>query len=127
MDENTFQYSYSGQERSEVEQIRRKYAPAEESKLEQLRRLDRGATSRAQTLALTLGILGALTMGTGMSLVMTELGSFLGTAAMAVGIGAGGLGIVMVALAYPLYERVLKKERAKIAPQILRLTEELMK
>lgn len=36
-------------------------------------------------------------------------------------------GIAVVALAYPLYARILKKERRRIAPEILRLTEELMK
>jgi hypothetical protein len=32
-----------------------------------------------------------------------------------------------VALAYPLYNRVLKKQRKKIAPEILRLSDELLK
>jgi hypothetical protein len=34
---------------------------------------------------------------------------------------------VLVALAYPLYNRVLKKQREKIAPEILRLSDELLK
>lgn len=36
-----------------------------------------------------------------------------------------GAGISVIA--YPAFNRVLKKEREKIAPEILRLTEELMK
>jgi hypothetical protein len=32
----------------------------------------------------------------------------------------------IVAVAYPVYTRILKKEREKIAPEILRLTEEIM-
>lgn len=35
------------------------------------------------------------------------------------------IGIVMIALAYPLYERITKKERKKIAPLILKLADEL--
>ncbi len=35
--------------------------------------------------------------------------------------------MILIALAYPVYNRVLKKERARIAPEILRLTEELLK
>ena len=37
----------------------------------------------------------------------------------------GVIGIVMIALAYPLYERITKKERKKIAPLILKLADEL--
>jgi hypothetical protein len=67
-------------------------------------------------------------MGIGMSLVMTEIGAFLGTVlAMVVGVGLGVIGIILVCLAYPLYNRTLKKEREKIAPEIFRLTDELMK
>jgi hypothetical protein len=66
-------------------------------------------------------------MGTGMSLAMTDIGSALGGLAMALGIVVGTVGMVLVALAYPLYNRVLRKEREKIAPEVLRLSEELLK
>ena len=67
-------------------------------------------------------------MGIGMSLVMTEIGAALGTMlSMIIGICVGIIGIVLVSLAYPVYNRTLKKEREKIAPEILRLTDELMK
>ena len=46
---------------------------------------------------------------------------------MIIGICVGIIGIVLVSLAYPVYNRTLKKEREKIAPEILRLTDELMK
>ena len=44
-----------------------------------------------------------------------------------VGIITGVLGVILAALAYPVYSKVLKREREKIAPEILRLTDELMK
>ena len=66
-------------------------------------------------------------MGTGMSLAMTELSSFLGVFAMPVGIGIGVMGIVMLSVAYPVYTHIVKKEREKIAPEIIRLTDELLK
>jgi len=94
----------------------------------QLRRLDASVYSKASTAALAVGIVGALIMGIGMSLVMTDIGTVLGTVlAMVIGISIGVVGIVLVCLAYPIYNRTLKKEREKIAPEILRLTDELMK
>ena len=94
----------------------------------QLRRLDASVYSKASAAALVVGIVGALIMGIGMSLVMTDIGAVLGTVlAMVIGIGIGVIGIVLVCLAYPIYNRTLKKEREKIAPEILRLTDELMK
>jgi hypothetical protein len=74
-----------------------------------------------------VGVVGALIMGTGMSLAMTEIGAVLGSLAMVIGIVVGIVGMVLVALAYPLYNRVLKKQREKIAPEILRLSDELLK
>lgn len=125
--EETFRYTYSAKEQSEVEAIRKKYLPPEENKMEQLRKLDRSATGKAQAWAIALGVIGTLILGTGMSLCMTELSGFLGGTAMFIGIPVGLVGIVLVALAYPVYNKILKKERQRIAPEVLRLTEELMK
>lgn len=125
-----FQYTYSARERAEVENIRKKYILPEESKLEQLRKLDRSTAQKAQAWALTLGVIGTLILGSGMSLFMSDLGELLGISwglAMTIGVGAGLAGLVLVALAYPVYNHVLQKERQRIAPQILRLTEELIK
>ena len=125
-----FNYTYSAKEQEEIKKIRKKYAAPieEEDKMAQLRRLDASVYSKATTAALVVGIIGALIMGLGMSLVMTDIGAMLGTVlAMMIGIGIGVVGIVLVCLAYPLYNRTLKKEREKIAPEILRLTDELMK
>ena len=128
--EASFQYTYSAKEQAEIETIRKKYLPREENKMEQLRRLHNSATQKAQRWAIGQGVVGALILGTGMSLAMTELGEVLGidkTVALFIGIVIGVIGLVLVALAYPLYERILEKERQRIAPEILRLTDELMK
>ena len=95
--------------------------------MELVRRLDAGVTQKATTAALILGVIGALLLGVGMSLAMSELGNLLGDMGMPIGIVVGMIGILLVCLAYPAYNRVIKKERAKIAPEILRLTDELMK
>ena len=127
MDNHSFEYNYSAQQQKEVEAIRSKYLPREADKMEQLRKLHAIPTQKAQAASLAVGIIGALIMGTGMSLAMTDIGSVLGSLAMALGILVGIVGMVLVALAYPLYNRVLRKEREKIAPEILQLSDELLK
>lgn len=126
----SFKFSYSAKEQSEVESIRKKYLPQEENKIDQLRRLDRSANQKAQAWSIGLGVIGALLLGTGMSLFMSELGGILGLVGILpsiIGISVGLVGMVLVALAYPVYNRVLQKERRRIAPEILRLTDELLK
>lgn len=124
---DSFQYTYSAAQQQEIEDIRKKYLPKEEDKMQRLRALHAVPTRKAQTSSLTVGILGTLIMGTGMSLAMTDIGTALGNWAMVLGIGIGLAGMVLVALAYPLYNRVLRKWREKIAPQILQLTDDLLK
>ena len=122
-----FNFTYSAAQQQEVEDIRKKYLPKEEDKMGQLRKLHAIPTQKAQAASLAVGIIGALIMGTGMSLAMTDIGAVLGSLAMVLGIAVGLVGMVLVALAYPLYNRVLKKQREKIAPEILRLSDELLK
>ncbi|MBR4027263.1 MAG: hypothetical protein IKJ01_06875 [Lachnospiraceae bacterium] len=128
--ETSFKYTYSAKEQSEIKKIRQKYQLQEEDGISRLRRLDAKVTQKAIGVSLIFGIVGVLVMGTGMSLVMTDWGIILGmteNVRMVVGIIVGLLGILLVAMAYPIYSKVLKKERKKIAPEILRLTDELMK
>ena len=117
----TFSYTYSAKEQEEIKKIREKYAPKEADKMEQLRRLDAGVTQKGTAISLVVGIIGALILGTGMSMCMVWPELFV------LGIIVGIVGIVMVSAAYPLYSYVTKKEREKIAPEIIRLTDELMK
>ena len=125
-----FKYTYSAKEQDEIKRIRQKYQIQEEDGINRLRRLDAEVTSKATSIALSIGIVGTLIMGTGMSLILSELSTLLGLAeltGMVVGIITGVLGIVMVVLAYPVYNKVIKKEREKIAPEILQLSAELMR
>ena len=125
-----FEYTYSAQEQEEIKRIRQKYQTQEEDRMTKLRKLDASATSKATSASLVLGIIGTLLLGTGMSLIMSDLPAILGMTGntyIIVGILTGLMGISLAALAYPIYNRVLKRERDKIAPEILRLTEELMK
>ena len=128
--DSSFQYTYSAKEQDEIRRIREKYQSKEEDGISKLRKMDARVSQKATAVSLVLGILGALVMGTGMSLVMTDLGVILGltgVVGMVIGGFIGVIGIILVALAYPVYNKVLKKEREKIASEILRLTEELLK
>ena len=127
MENNSFEYTYSAERQQEIEAIRKKYLPQEEDKMEQLRRLHSIPTQKAQAASIAIGVLGTLILGTGMSLCMTDLGAALEHLAMVTGIAVGILGLIMVALAYPLYNWVLRKDRRRIAPEILRLSDELLK
>ena len=126
MENNSFEYTYSAQRQQEVEEIRKAYLPKEEDKMEKLRKLHSIPTQKAQSASIAVGVIGALVLGTGMSLCMTELGAALGSLAVVLGIMIGLAGIILVALAYPIYNRTLKKEREKIASEILQLTDDLM-
>ena len=122
----SFEYTYSAQRQQEVEEIRKAYLPKEEDKMAQLRRLHAIPTQKAQAVSIAAGIIGALILGTGMSLCMTGLGAALGAFAMILGIVIGLTGMILAALAYPIYRKTLQRERKKIASEILRLTEDLL-
>jgi len=129
MDNNrdTFTYTYSARQQEEIKRIRSKYTEPEEDKMDQLRRIDSRVTQKAQAWAIAVGVIGTLIMGAGMSIAMTDLTGFVGGTAMIVGIPVGVAGMLLVGTAYPIYRYILKKERKRMAPEILRLTDELMK
>ena len=127
-----FTYTYSAKEQAELRRIRDKYtAPTEaEDKMARLRRLDASVTNTAQAVALVFGVIGTLILGFGMSLVMTDLAEILGLSgvlATVVGIISGVAGGILASLAYPVYNAIVKAKRKKLAPEIIRLTDELMK
>lgn len=124
---DTFKMTYSAQQQEEINRIRKKYVPQELDKMAQLRALDASVEKKATAISIAVGVVGTLIMGLGMSLAMSDFGQNLGSAAFPLGIAIGVAGIALLCCAYPLYHRVLKKEREKIAPEILRLTDELMK
>jgi len=128
--DGSFKYIYSAEEQEEIKRIRQKYQMQEEDEMSRLRKMDAKVTQKATAMSLVVGIIGALVMGTGMSLVMTDFGArfgMTGTAGMMTGIIIGGIGMALVIAAYPVYSKVLKKESERIGPEILRLTERLMK
>ena len=129
---NRFSYTYSAKDQAELKKIREKYTPPTEveDKMARLRRLDASVTQTAQIVSLAFGVIGLLILGFGMSLFMTDFGKILGDhqdLAMVLGIVIGIVGGTMVGFAYPIYHAIVKAKRKKLAPEILRLTDELMK
>lgn len=122
----TFEMTYSAQQQEEINELRKKYLPQEPDKMERLRQLDASVGKKAMAVSLTVGIGGTLLLGLGMSMVMSDFGILFGTLAVPLGIGIGLVGLATLSTAYPLYVRTLKKQRKKVAPEILKLTEELM-
>lgn len=118
----TFTYNYSAGEQAEIKKIREKYIPQKENKMEQLRRLDESATRPGMIAALIVGIISTLVMGFGMCCTMVWAESMF-----IPGIIIGVVGIAGIVAAYPIYSHITKKRREKLAPEIIRLTDELMK
>lgn len=116
-----FEYTYSAPQQSEVRKIREKYLPKEVTKLDQLRALDAAVTKRGTAVSLVHGILYSLILGLGMSCCMVWAGVWF-----VPGILIGCIGLAGVATAYPIYNHIVKQDREKIGPEILRLSEELM-
>lgn len=119
---NAFEYNYSAKQQEKIEAIKRKYEPKKEDKMEQLRKLDRSVKRPGSMLGIMIGVIGSLVMGAGMSLSMVWTDTL-----MVPGIVLGILGILLIAAACPVYKIVTKKQREKIAPIILALSEELLK
>lgn len=119
---NIFTYTYSAKQQEEVQRIRKKYLPPEEDKMEQLRRLDRSSTRKGTIVSIIVGVAGCLLLGVGMCCTMVWMESLF-----IPGVVIGVAGIAVVAAAYPLFNAITKKERERLAPQILKLTEELSK
>ena len=122
MENNTFSYNYSAARNKEVESIRRKYMPHEESKLERLKKLD-GRVQMAGTIeSLCFGIVGALVFGIGMCFFLDVFAGAAWLTALLMVLGA----VIMIP-AYPIYRRIARKTKTELTPEILRLSEEIIK
>lgn len=120
--DQSFQYTYSAKQQEEIKNIRQKYMPKEEDKMEQIRRLDESVTRPGTIASIVLGVISTLLFGFGMSCTTVWAEKLF-----IPGIVIGIFGIIGIAAAYPVYVSVTKKQRQKLAPEILRLSEELMK
>lgn len=111
-----------------VQKIRTQYTEKENSQLEQLQALDAKVKKPANVFSYVFGSIGAVVMGAGMSLVMTDIGATVGIAdPMLPGIVIGIVGMFMTIINYPIYKRILSSRRKKYADKIIALSERIMK
>jgi len=122
MENSKFEYTYSAKRQEEIEAIKKKYVKKEDDKFEQLRNLDKSAEKPGTRLAIMSGLIGTLLLGIGMSCCLVW-----GAKLFLPGIIVGFFGIMLICFAYPIYKKITKREREKIASQILSLSEELLK
>ena len=106
-----------------AEAIAKDYAPKDNSKIVALKKLDKKAKLPATIFTYTFGIVSSLIVGTGMSLAMQAIGS--GTVAIIAGIIIGIIGFVLCGINYPIYKRMLERDKAKYAYEIVELAPEI--
>ena len=121
---NQFNFKYtapSQEERKEIDSIRRQYAPQEktETKIERLRRLDGLVKNTAVVWSLIFGVIGCLVFGLGLTMILEWNILLWGIILMVIG-------SVPMAVAFPIYNKLLKKGKARYGDEILRLSEELL-
>ena len=110
-----------------AQQIRSQYAAKENTQLDELKALDRKVKTPARVFAYIFGSISAIIMGSGMSLVMTDIGDIIGLADGPVpGIIIGVIGMLLAVINYPAYKGILNSRKQKYADHILALSEKIM-
>ena len=110
-----------------VQKIRTQYTEKENTQLDALKALDKKVKKPANVFAIIFGSISVIIMGSGMSLVMTDIGSILGIASPLVpGIIIGGVGLLMALVTYPMYKKILNSRKKKYADEIIKLSDNIM-
>lgn len=119
-EDTSFTYEYSAQMQEEVMKIRDKYLPPKEDEISLLRKLDEQAERLGVLTAVSIGVFGIMLFGLGMTCVLKWKAYFVE------GVVLGIIGMIMMGMALPLNRYIIKKQREKLAPQVLELTERLL-
>ncbi len=123
--ENTFFYTYSAKQQTEIQAIRQKYlsAASPDEGVERLRKLDKGARLPGVLAAIFWGLFGVLLFVVGLHSVVgaSSNGQFV------LGVFLGVLGLACMSGAPLLEKFITKRQRKKLAPEILKLSDELLK
>ena len=111
-----------------VEKIRSQYMQEQHTGLDALKALDAKVKRPARVFGYGYGTVGAIVMGAGMSLVMTDIGAVLGLEdSLVPGINLGVVGMVMALTTWPIYKKLLGSRKKKYASRIMALSERIVK
>ena len=112
-----------------VQKIRTQYTEKEHTGLDDLRELDKKVKRPANVFSYIFGSIGAIVMGAGMSLVMTDIAEQIGLGIdpMLPGLVVGIAGMFMVIINYPIYKGILGVRRKKYANKIIAISDKIMK
>ncbi len=109
-----------------IRKIRTQYTQKEHTSLDELKELDKKVKRPANVFAYIFGCIGAIIMGSGMSLVMTDIAETVGiTRPMLYGIIIGIIGMIMAIINYPIYKSTLGSRRKKYADKIIALSDKI--
>lgn len=104
-----------------AQKINAEYSPAQTTKLDELKKLDKKVKQPALITAVSVGVAGALVLGTGMCLSLKVIGDMF-----ALGIVVGCAGIAVCIANYFIYKAVLKARKKKYGEKIVELSGELL-
>lgn len=111
-----------------VEKIRSQYMQEQHTGLDALKALDAKVKRPARVFGYGYGTVGAIVMGAGMSLVMTDIGAVLGLEdSLVPGIAVGVVGMVMALTTCPIYKKLLVSRKKQYASRIMALSERIVK
>lgn len=110
-----------------VQKIKTQYTEKEHTQLDALKELDAKVKLPANVFAYIFGSISVIIMGSGMSLVMTDIGSSIGIEnSMVPGIIIGIVGMLMAIINYPIHKSILTSRKNKYADQIMKLSDKIM-
>lgn len=110
-----------------AQKIRTQYTEKQTTELDALRKLDAKVKRPANIFGYIFGSIGALIMGSGMSLIMTDIGTTIGvTDPMHTGVIVGVIGMLMVIINYPIYKGILGSRKKKYAAEIIRISDAIV-
>ncbi len=110
-----------------AQQIRSQYVEKETTGLDELKKLDKKVKAPAKVFAYIFGSIGAVVMGSGMSLIMTDIGETIGmTETMIPGLVIGIAGMLIAIVNYPIFKGILSSRKKKYADEIIKLSNELI-
>ncbi len=110
-----------------AEKIRTQYMEKQATELDELRALDAKVKRPATVFAYIFGSISAIIMGSGMSLVMTDIAETIGLGDPLVpGIVIGVVGMIMAVINYPIYKGILGSRKKKYAGRILALSDQIV-